>query len=508
MKRISLVKLTLTNFKNHESLEINFKDINYINGGNGAGKSSIGDATTWCLFGKDVFGSKLEPQPIDTDLETKVELLIQVDENQYLIGRSQKKATKLYINEVPQKKATKFNEFISGLFDEKLFFSLFTPAYFFTLHWQEQRAQLLQFVKEPLNKEVLAEMSNLMKETLEGPLKKHSIDDLEEQHKDKKKLNESLYERAAERFLTLQEQLQKTTVEEFDEVAVREKIEILSAKRKSLEDEIDNWYKKKQARNRIENQIDSLLDQIERQKSVVNRIKNEEIKEECSTCGQALDEESINKVKENRQARFNKEVMAGKELVSRLNELKKSLESMPSPEEVDRTELSEVDEEIVNLQIKLRSVGKVEQLKKEVLEAEENKEKLRKEKNASVAIIDAIKKFRTVKSELMVKKVDNLFTKITVKLYEQLKNGDEKATFEIEMDGKPYSKLSTAEKIKAGLELIEVLSTQSEVIAPCFVDNAESILHFTSPPGQLIVARVVDEEFNIKTVSLEGEKDA
>ena len=68
----------------------------------------------------------------------------------------------------------------------------------------------------------------------------------------------------------------------------------------------------------------------------------------------------------------------------------------------------------------------------------------------SKGIVDAIKEFKTKRSELMVSKVDDLFTSISVKLYETLKNGEERATFEIEMDGKPYSKLSTAEKIKAG----------------------------------------------------------
>ena len=504
MKQIVIKTLKLTNFKNHSSLEINFDDYTTIHGRNGAGKSSIGDAITWCLFGKDVLGTKLEPQPIGTGLETKAELLLQVDDKQYLLGRAQKKTAKFFINEVPEK-ATKFNEFISTLMDEKLFLSQFTPVYYFSQHWQEQRSQLLQYVSEPLNKEVLMELPKVVGEVLELNFKKHSLDDLEKLHKEKKKQNETAYERAAERFLTLQEQLQKISIEAFDEEAVKKEIEILRTKLDSIDAENTIRYQANQKKSRIVAQMDLLEEQINRQKQLLAGIKNESVKENCSTCGQALDDESIQKVKEDRISRYNKEVATGKKLVEEFNTLKETLATLPETELVDRSETIKLDEELMTLQSKLNSVKQNEQLKEEVVQAESNKEMLRKDKNESVSILDAIKKFRTVKSELMVKKVDNLFTKITVKLYEQLKNGEEKATFEIEMDGKPYSKLSTAEKIKAGLELIEVLSTQSEVISPCFVDNAESILHFTSPPGQLMVARVVDEEFNIKTVSLKEE---
>ena len=59
------------------------------------------------------------------------------------------------------------------------------------------------------------------------------------------------------------------------------------------------------------------------------------------------------------------------------------------------------------------------------------------------------------------------------------------------MDGKPYRTLSLSESIRAGLELREVLSKQSDLIMPVFVDNAESITRFKEPSGQLIISRVV-----------------
>ncbi|MFS0822139.1 AAA family ATPase [Bacillus sp. 1P02SD] len=505
MSKIEFKSIKLENFKNHKWLKIVFDDITTAEGRNGAGKSSIGDAITWDLFGTDAMGNKLEPNPIGTSLETSVELLLQVDGTQILLGRSQKKTAKYFINEVP-KKATEFNDLVASLFDKNLFLSLFNPNYFSSQKWQDQRSQFLSYVKEPLNKEVLAVLRELDRGYLEENLKKYSLDDLESLHVERFKKHDKAYERAAERVLTLEEQLKKNDINSLDLEAFQKEIEKLKAQRQAIDEDNNIRNKSNMERSRISAQIESLAEQIRRQQDAVMQIKNEQIEEHCNACGQSLDDISIQKVKDNRQARYSAAIQTGKDMVKKHNELKEMLSAIPAPVEIDRSELFALDEKIMLFQSKLNAANQIKLLEEEIEEAQQAKEKIRTERNESQSIKDAIKEFRTKRSELMVKKVDNLFTNISVKLYEQLKNGEERATFEIEMDGKPYSKLSTAEKIKAGLELIEVLSTQSGVISPCFVDNAESILHFTKPTGQLIVARVVDVDFNIKTQSLKGEK--
>ena len=83
-------------------------------------------------------------------------------------------------------------------------------------------------------------------------------------------------------------------------------------------------------------------------------------------------------------------------------------------------------------------------------------------------------------------------------MFETQKNGVIKATFEIEYDGKPYSKLSTAERIKCGLELAEVLINVSGVSFPVFIDNAESILKFKAPSAQVITATVKNNPLKVE----------
>ena len=56
--KMQLISLTLENFKCHEHLAIRFDGRNAsIFGANGTGKSSVYDAFTWLLFGKDSKGS-------------------------------------------------------------------------------------------------------------------------------------------------------------------------------------------------------------------------------------------------------------------------------------------------------------------------------------------------------------------------------------------------------------------------------------------------------------------
>ena len=58
MKKVKLLKLSLTNFKGIKNFEAVFNGTTKIYGDNATGKTTLVDAFTWLLFGKDSTGRK------------------------------------------------------------------------------------------------------------------------------------------------------------------------------------------------------------------------------------------------------------------------------------------------------------------------------------------------------------------------------------------------------------------------------------------------------------------
>ncbi|BDZ31263.1 AAA family ATPase [Lactiplantibacillus brownii] len=103
-------------------------------------------------------------------------------------------------------------------------------------------------------------------------------------------------------------------------------------------------------------------------------------------------------------------------------------------------------------------------------------------------------------------RINKLFKLVNFKLFEVQKNGEINEICEAMVDGVPYSTdLNNAAKINAGLDIINTLSTRYQVIAPIFVDNAESVNRLIDTDAQQI-ALVVSDEKQL-TVAQETEKE-
>ena len=94
MKYIKLKSLKLTHFKGIKDLEIEFTDNTFIQGANGSGKTTIFDAFTWLLFGKNSYGqTDFEIKTLDKNgaaipkIDHEVEAVIEVDGHETTIRR-------------------------------------------------------------------------------------------------------------------------------------------------------------------------------------------------------------------------------------------------------------------------------------------------------------------------------------------------------------------------------------------------------------------------------------
>jgi hypothetical protein len=499
---IRFVELVAENFKSHRHLEIKFGDLNKISGDNAKGKSTLLETITYTLCGTDFFGNKLDPTPLTYEAEeTKVSLLLSVDGKNVLLGRGLKKGkATYYINEVPSK-ATEFENVLNQLFDKDLFLSLYNPTYFFTLKWDKQREMLLKYVSSPANKEVLQHLPELQSERLGELLKKHSLTDIDKIHRENKTKKDKEYIAAQSRTKTLQEQLDQMPPYLAPLESLNTELAQLDKQIKQLEKVFDEALEKNKKYNQIQNQISMTQQMIEMSKERWPMLKNEVIQDTCRTCKRPLDEDSVKAVTEDKEKRIAEYKENHTKLLIQREELK---EELAKTEYIDITEVRqqkrELEDKCEPLAMAIRSHSQFTSLQEKVNEAKENEKVILQSLNDSIFVIDAIKAFNAKSAELQAEKVQSLFTTLSVRLFKQNKGDKEyKPDFEIEKDAKPYRTLSLSESIKAGLELREVLSQQSEIIMPCAVDNAESITTFKQPSGQLILSRVVaNQELKIE----------
>lgn len=106
--------------------------------------------------------------------------------------------------------------------------------------------------------------------------------------------------------------------------------------------------------------------------------------------------------------------------------------------------------------------------------------------------ITAAKAYQSERAALLFAPVQ--MHKAGLKLYEPIKeSGELRDVFKLTWDGRDYVRLSLSERMRCGLEVVELLSRLSGKSYPLFVDNTESLcdLGAAQHTGQMILARVV-----------------
>lgn len=165
--KIKLKKILLENFKGAKEKGVIFGEKTSIKGANATGKTTIFDAFTWLLFGKNSAGEeKFNVRPLDKDgnrvdnVEIKVSAVLDVDGKEVELSKVQKQnwvkkrgtdtATlqgnvNLFEVDGYPKLESDFKEFVSGMVHgEDLFKILTNPQYFPSMKWKDQRDILMQ----------------------------------------------------------------------------------------------------------------------------------------------------------------------------------------------------------------------------------------------------------------------------------------------------------------------------------------------------------------------------
>lgn len=171
MKEIKIKRLSLENFKCHANLVLDFNGGNAsIYGDNATGKTSVYDALTWLLFGKDSHGNgekNIEIKPLGANGEvrdnlavTAVEAVLLVEGVEVTLRRTYKEVwttkrgaseatydgntSEYYVDGVPVKKFA-FADKVNEIVDEGAFRMLTSVTHFANdISWQERREVLFK----------------------------------------------------------------------------------------------------------------------------------------------------------------------------------------------------------------------------------------------------------------------------------------------------------------------------------------------------------------------------
>lgn len=169
MKNVFLKSIKLYFFKGTKNRTVEFTghETN-IEGPNGSGKTTVFDAFTWLLFGKDSHDKKdfniktLNENNVNVEkVDHTVEGVLSVDGTDFNIKRIFREnwvkkrgslepelkghETLFYINDVPRK-AGEYATEISEIIDESVFKLITNPKYFANLNWKNQREILFAMV--------------------------------------------------------------------------------------------------------------------------------------------------------------------------------------------------------------------------------------------------------------------------------------------------------------------------------------------------------------------------
>ena len=202
--------IVLQNFKGCKNATYTFDGKNVtVCGANGSGKTTIFDAFTWLLFGKDSLdNAKFEIRPLDKDgkqidnVEICVAATLDIDGKEVELKKTQKQnwvkkrgtqnpvlqgnVNEYEIDGYPRSEKD-YKEYINGIVSDDLFKMLTNPTYFPNMPWKDQRATIMKFASDVSDVELATEDSRfagLLPEIEKAP----STDDIKAKYT--KSLNE------------------------------------------------------------------------------------------------------------------------------------------------------------------------------------------------------------------------------------------------------------------------------------------------------------------------------
>lgn len=134
----------------------------------------------------------------------------------------------------------------------------------------------------------------------------------------------------------------------------------------------------------------------------------------------------------------------------------------------------------------------IENANKRIAEIEEHERTLNAQLSELEGKEDIAKDFQIANIDALEQRVNKLFSVVTFTMFDRKLNGNITPKCECCIGGVPYNDLNAADRVNAGIDIINAICRHTDTYVPCFIDNVESIndpLPMLSQCIQLIVSR-------------------
>ena len=500
MSDFRILELTVSGFKGFlepKTFQFDY-GINFVLGDNGLGKTSIAEAIAFAFMGTGLFGEKTLDRLQNGDAKemfVSVKFADEAGEIHELTKTRKNNANGITYDGYNVRQTDLYNLF--G--DKDLFLSMFNPLYFVETLGADGKNLLEKLLPVVSHEEVLAALPEETREALKGENILSPETYIQNRRAEVKELEETLIymqgqsdlleggaKKAQGKLAAAAAELQKKKAliqgdaqeGSLPETLADAKLELQKVQDKAFVFDGDTEI------CRLEAVLEPLY---ARHKAIFKYLHEVCTGQKCALCGHEMEDADVMAAREELKRNLEECISEGRaakaELKRLTQEKEKALQDFQAAQAAETARLKKsiaalgtqcqtdaLRKECGELETKIRML-------RETLEQPDIKgemESIQQEIDAKKLLISHAVNYLGKKNELLFAPLN--MNRVSISLSEVKKTtGEVKDTFKFAYNGKDYAKLSLSEKMRAGLEIAELVKRLSGRCYPTFIDNEESI---------------------------------
>jgi DNA repair exonuclease SbcCD ATPase subunit len=493
MNGFTINRISLSGFKCFaEETSFDFGDMTFIHGANHSGKTGIADAISFAVTGHPFFGDKSSDRlenPNGGGIRVTLDITDDLGFTHQLIRSRKKGKASVSLDGIPVRQ-TDLNEVFG---EPDVFLSIFNPLYFIE-ELAKDGKKLLEKLLPPVPHElVLAELNEQIRSLLDNEKlispaylqnRRAEIRELEDALLYQQGQDDALAKQIEEKGRLLEEYRRRTEGLAPDNTL---DIQILVFDLK-LKDRHAEQYQSQYAQT-IEDlsaSLKALYDGYAR----FDKLKKDGV---CPTCFQETgDSKAVSSA-------MTTIVSSGKSVKEQLADARELDEKSKAVfDQFKASDIAAWETELADLRARYdqsqRLLDDVTELQTWLSDnsVSDKANSIRETIKAKKALLSAAAEYIAKRAELTFANLSMNLVRIS--LYDVIKStGEVKDTFRFTFEGRPYRWLSLSEKVRAGLEVSELIKNLTGRCYPTFIDNGESVTSIQNvrPSGQTFFAKVV-----------------